>query len=37
MEPEKILALRSLDVKAFDISKRLAFDRAERLWLCPLL
>ena len=37
MEPEKILALRSLGVKAFDISKRLAFDQAAGLLLCPLL
>lgn len=37
METKMILALRSLGVKAFDVRKRFAFDRAAGLLLCPLL
>lgn len=35
-ESKKILSLRRLLVKAFDISKRFVFDRAVGLLLCPL-
>lgn len=37
METKKILSLRNLGVKAFDVSKRLDFNRAVGLVLCTLL